>query len=246
MTRCAVVTTLNERATIADLVHELRLMDWHVLVIDDASTDGTAEIARDAGADVQVMGRRVGIAPALLYGWRMALAEYAPAYVLQIDAGGSHDPGDARRMVRALNDGADMVIGSRFVTGAAYVGGTDRRRLMSQAAALACNVVDAAHVKDWTSGYRLFTADALRDLLEFKYWQKMHGWQIAVLARAHQLGLRVVESPITYRAGRSSFNRKVALEAFQTWLDIMHHYPPKARVYGETVRHVPAIGPAED
>lgn len=96
---------------------------------------------------------------------------------------------------------------------------------------MACNALQGSHVHDWTSGYRLFTADALSRLLQYKYWQKMHAWQIAVLARAHALGLTVVEVPITYRAGRSSFNRKVALEAVNTWLDIMHHYPPKARRY---------------
>lgn len=136
-------------------------------------------------------------------------------------------------MVAALNAGADMVIGSRFVKGAAYVGGTTRRRVMSQAAALACNVTQGARVHDWTSGYRLFTAEAATALLQYKYWQRMHGWQIAVLARANALGLKVVEVPITYRAGRSSFNGKVALEAANTWLDIMHHIPPKPRHYDE-------------
>lgn len=230
MTRCAVITTLNEAAYIGELVSDLRRNDWRVIVIDDGSTDGTQEQAARAGADVMVL-QRVGIGPALLYGWRYALSEYAPAYILQIDAGGSHDPAEARRLVHALNDGADMVIGSRFVKGAAYIGGLTRRRVMSQAAALACNIVQEAWVRDWTSGYRLFTADAAAALLQFKYWQRMHGWQIAVLARAHQLGLRVVEVPITYRAGRSSFNFKVADEAFGTWLDIMHHYPPKRKVY---------------
>ena len=167
----------------------------------------------------------------LFRSWRYALAEYEPSYILQIDAGGSHDPAEARRMVRALDAGADVVIGSRFMPGAAYIGGTWRRRVMSQAAALACNVTQGAHVRDWTSGYRLFTADAAFALLQYKYWQRMHGWQIAVLARANALGLNVVEVPITYRAGRSSFNGKVALEAANTWLDIMHHIPPKPRVY---------------
>lgn len=245
MTRCAVVTTLNEATTIGELVADLRRNDWRVIVMDDGSTDGTQEQAARYGADVFVT-ERVGIGPALLYGWRYALSEYAPAYVLQIDAGGSHDPADARRMVRALNAGADMIIGSRFVAGAAYIGGPWQRPILSRAAAFACNALQGSRVHDWTSGYRLFTADALRGLLQFKYWQKMHAWQIAVLARAHAIGLTVVETPISYRAGRSSFNRKVALEAVNTWMDIMHHYPPKKKVYHERPKATSIAAPDGD
>ena len=80
-----------------------------------------------------------------------------------------------------------------------------------------------AHYTDWTSGYRYFSAEALRRLLKKRYHTEMHTWQIEVLAHAGEMGLKIVEVPIHYTAGRSSFNRKIAYEAILTWLHVMHH-----------------------
>ena len=112
-----------------------------------------------------------------------------------------------------------MVVGSRFCPGAAYHGGL-RRQGLSRAAALACNVRyfhALTGLSDWTSGYRAFSASALRKLARLEYTATMHGWQIEVLLAARWLGLDVLEAPITYYGGRSSFNRRVAGEAFNVW-----------------------------
>lgn len=213
----AVITTLNEETTIAPLVGALRRDGWRVCVVDDASEDDTAYNAWHAGAHVIDHVLRRGIGPSLVEGWGWALSQGATR-VVQLDAGGSHFPRQALDLADGLAS-ADMVVGSRFCAGACYHGNL-RRQVLSRAAALACNVRYChalTGVSDWTSGYRAFSAAALRKLVGYEYWAEMHGWQIEVLLAARWLGLRIAEAPITYRAGRSSFNRRVAGEAFNVW-----------------------------
>ena len=217
MNAIAVATTLNEAESIAGLVLGLREQELAVCVVDDASEDDTVYLARHAGAHVIAHQLRRGIGPSLVEGWRWALGEGATA-VVQLDAGWSHWPYQAPGLLGRLADG-DVVIGSRFRPGAVYDGALARQWL-SQAAALACNVRYFHAItgfSDWTSGYRAFSAKALRKLARLDYTATMHGWQIEVLLACRWLGLHVVEAPITYYGGRSSFNRRVAKEAFGVW-----------------------------
>lgn len=213
-----VITTYNEEASIASLVKEFAQFgtEWYrVYVVDDGSTDDTVMEAFGAGAyKVLQTGGKAGIGPSLMQGWRAALKD-DPFKIIQIDAGGSHDPKDVRRMAEIGGD-ADLIIGSRFVPGAEYIG-KGARPYLSQAAAWACNWTQGSLLRDWTSGYRIFSPRLLRALLKVPYVCKMHGWQIEVLGYALEFGAKVREAPITYTAGRSSFNFKVAREAFKAY-----------------------------
>lgn len=212
------ITTRNEHETIYDLVRTLGMMGFEVFVADDVSTDGTALMAEKAGAHVTRETRRQGIGPCMRFAWLLALA-HGCERIVQMDAGGSHDPADIHRL---LTTQADVVIGSRFCKGARYTG-RPWRAVLSRLAALACNFAQPhSGWSDWTSGYRVFTAKAARMLIR-SYSAKMHGWQMEVLAVAGELGLNIAEAPISYKAGRSAFNRKIAMEAFETWLHILHH-----------------------
>lgn len=225
MSDFAVVTTVNEAETIGPLVRTLRRLGLAVVVVDDISSDNTATVAMDAGAQVYQTIARKGIGPCLMRGWRYAL-ENGATRIVQLDAGGSHDPLEARRMVDALvTTGADMIIGSRFMHGSGYDNSNGRRLrpAMSQAAATACNLATGARFSDWTSGFRALTASAAKELLRPWYISRMHGWQIEVLAQANAYGLRIYEWPIHYVAGRSSFNAKVANEAINAWLHVFFH-----------------------
>jgi glycosyltransferase involved in cell wall biosynthesis len=217
MNTCAVVTTLDEADSIGWLVVSLRDQGLAVCVVDDASDDDTVYLARHAGAHVIAHMLRRGIGPSLVEGWRWALGQGATA-VVQLDAGRSHYPQAATWLLGRLGD-ADVLVGSRFCDGASYRGSM-ARQMLSKAAALACNVRyfhAITGVSDWTSGYRVFSAGALRKLARLEYTATMHGWQIEVLQAALWLRLRVVEAPITYVGGRSSFSRRVAKEAFGVW-----------------------------
>lgn len=230
MSEFAVVTTLNEAGTIGALVLALRNLGMRVIVVDDGSGDGTADLAGTAGAQVLENVGRMGIGPSLMRGWELCLAQGAQ-WVVQLDAGGSHEPEEALRLLGRLRTlDVDVVIGSRFRARSRYVGGPWWRPLGSRAMAAACRWAQpGAWYSDWTSGFRAFNRRALEVLLTRRYQARMHGWQMEVLAYAGEAGLRVAEAPISYVAGRSSFDGKVAHEAVGVWLGILNHVGPVGR-----------------
>ena len=214
MNTWAVITTLNEGDSIWALVTTLRMAQVKVLVVDDCSTDDTVWCAEQAGSNVHINDDRIGIGPSLMLGWQMALDNGADT-IFQLDAGGSHMAAEYPQLVNELRD-ADMVIGSRFMRGGRHIGNL-RRAHASTMAARMLNLRYGQSITDWTSGYRAFTADSCRKLLRYHYHAKMHGWQIEVLKHALDDGLSITEVPITYRAGRSSMNGKIAVEALRQW-----------------------------
>ncbi len=219
------ITTLNEEATIGRLVCRLRDFGFPVFVMDGGSTDYTVQMAADAGAMVRCLSdgyelwQRHPIGPCVQAGWHVAL-KAGCTRIVQMDAGGSHQIEDLPAL---LNTRADVVIGSRFIEGAKYEG-RFWRAILSEAAAVACNLAQSGPwVRDWTSGYRVYTAAAIRELLAHNYVAQMHGFQIESLAYARCAGLSIAEVPICYQAGRSSFGWGVANEAFMTWLHVLHN-----------------------
>lgn len=215
-----VIPCLNEALTVGPLVLALRGYG-RVIVVDDGSSDGTAELAAMAGATVVRHERPQGIGRAIRDGWLEALdAEQ----VAVLDAGGSHSPDDLECL---LDVDADVVIGSRFVRGGEYVNGRWWRKLGTRLAALMCNLGQRGPwLRDWTSGYRVYSRNAVDALLGRRQYAEMHSWQIEVLGQAREMGLTVREAPITYRAGRSSLRLMAVIEAIRTWNDLFHHRGP--------------------
>lgn len=210
----ACVTTRDEADTIRGLVARLLQIVDQVVVVDEQSTDGTPDVARDAGAYVQAWTG--GIGPCLMQAWRVALRRNAEI-IVQLDAGGSHDPFDAKRLLDVIWDStADIAIGSRFLPDSHYEGRAWRRRA-SRAYAGMCNLATRGGITDWTSGFRAFNADTLNLLMVPEYRCRMHGWQAEVLRRALSQGMEVRETPISYKAGRSSLTWGVAREAVGLW-----------------------------
>ena len=159
MTDWAVITTLNEQASIGLLVAALRGSGLEVVVVDDGSEDDTIYVARNAGAYVIDHMLRTGIGPSLVEGWRCAL-QNKPEHVVQLDAGGSHDPKHIAHMVHRLH-WAEVVVGSRFVKGAIYEGNIKR-------AALRMNMrIDEAPII-YTAGRSSFNRRVAREAL--KVW----------------------------------------------------------------------------
>lgn len=149
-----------------------------------------------------------GIGPSLRWAWREALSLGADR-VVQIDAGGSHDPAQIGSLTAV---DADVVVGSRFCPGASYRG-RRWRAVASRVYAFDQNIGSATRIHDWTSGFRVFTRDALEVLAYLDYTAKMHGWQAEVLHRAVDAGLTIVEAPIDYQAGATSLRWSHVREA---------------------------------
>ena len=214
MSTWACISARNEARSIERIVKRLIKYDIQVAVVDAGSTDGTGDIARAAGAIVTRLEKSRGIAGSLMAAWEMALFSGAQR-IVQLDAGGSHDPNEAVSLLSGLSR-ADMVIGSRFIPKAFYAGRPWRRDL-SQLSATLFNWKTHQNITDWTSGYRAMRRRLVRSLLDSTYHSRMHGWQIETLGRALNLGAVVIEMPIFYRAGRSSFRLGTVWEAFAAW-----------------------------
>jgi dolichol-phosphate mannosyltransferase len=191
-----------------------------ILIVDDNSPDGTGLIADDLARrhpDVRVLHRpgKAGIAAAYAAGMAHAL-DHGATLVVQMDADFSHDPGELPRLLGAIADGADVVLGSRYVPGARIEGWPRSRRLISRGGGRYASLLLGLHVNDPTGGFKCFRADALRAIGLDGLQAGGYAFQIETTYRATRLGLRVVEVPITFRdrtRGASKMSAAIALEA---------------------------------
>lgn len=215
--------TYNERENLEPMVEALgRVLDTgrdRVLVIDDASPDGTGEIADRLAAElhwVSVLHRptKEGIGPAYVAGFRRALVEGAEL-VLEMDCDFSHDPADVPRLIAASEE-ADLVLGSRYVPG----GGTESwglvRRMVSRGGCLYAQTLLGVRVRDLTGGFKCFRREALEAIDLDALSAHGYAFQIETTYRVLRAGLRVRELPIRFverRAGSSKMSGTIVLEA---------------------------------
>ncbi len=217
-----VVPTYNERDNVAEVVERFLAIapEVELLFVDDASPDGTGEVIDAIGAAngrVHVLHRagKLGLGTAYLDGFHWGL-ERGFDYLLQMDADFSHDPRYVPEMLRLARDGADMVIGSRYVEG----GGTENwglgRQLISRGGGLYARTILGVKIRDLTAGFICWRRGALERLDLGAIRSNGYSFQIEMKYRAVQAGLRVVETPIVFadrRVGTSKMSRKIFLEA---------------------------------
>ena len=235
---CFVVPTYNEAPNIVPLLRRLTGLytdpDAAFLVVDDESPDGTGRLVRElAAADSRVRlleGPRRGFGRAYVRGMTYALETLGANAVVQMDADFSHDPADARRLLDAIADGADVAIGSRYVAGGSldprwHVG----RRLLSRwGNRFARYIADIRGVRDCTSGFKAIRAETLGAARVEDLRARGHTFQIMLLHRLIHAGARVVEEPIHFRdreRGRTKLGARSILEFFFTvwWLRLTSH-----------------------
>jgi dolichol-phosphate mannosyltransferase len=215
--------TYNESANLEPMLRALagivRPGD-RVLVIDDSSPDGTGELAdRLAGeldfVDVLHRPAKEGLGPAYLAGFRQVLATDAEL-VLEMDCDFSHDPRDVRRLVAAVEDGADLALGSRYVAGGRVGSWGILRRLISRGASIYTALFLRMGVKDPTGGFKCFRRHVLETIDLDSITARGYAFQIETTYRAKQAGFTVVEVPITFddrTEGSSKMSRRIVLEA---------------------------------
>ena len=214
--------TYDERENLEPMVRALSGVlgpDDRVLVIDDSSPDGTGEIADRLAAeldwvDVLHRPRKDGLGRAYLDGFRRALADGAEL-VLELDCDFSHDPADVPRLLQAA-EGADLVLGSRYVPG----GGTQNwgllRRAISRWGSLYAQVLLGLHVRDLTGGFKCYRREVLETIDLDAIRSRGYAFQIETTYRAVRAGFRVVEIPIRFtdrEVGGSKMSRSIVLEA---------------------------------
>lgn len=196
---------------------------FRILVVDDASPDGTGQIAQrlaDELADVEVLHRtrRGGLGGAYRAGFVRALESDA-SHVFEMDADGSHDPADLAALLAATGSGADLALGSRYVPGGGVSDWGVVRRLISRGGCVYAQLVLRVRVRDLTGGFKCFRREVLEAIDLPSARARGYAFQVELTWRALRAGFRVVEVPITFRerrAGRSKMSWRIALEA--VWL----------------------------
>jgi dolichol-phosphate mannosyltransferase len=217
-----VLPTYNEAENLEAIVAAVRaaVPEARVLVVDDASPDGTGAIAdRLAAADpaVEVLHRpaKQGLGGAYVAGFAHALAAGA-RYVIEMDADFSHAPADLPRLIAAARDGADLALGSRYVPGGGVENWHPLRRLVSRAGCAYARVVLRVPVRDLTGGFKCFRAGTLHAIAYGDVRSEGYAFQVELTHRALRRGLRVVELPIVFRErreGQSKMTWRIGLEA---------------------------------
>ncbi len=217
-----VVPTFNERENLSHIAAAITHQGYRVLVVDDSSPDGTGELAdRIAGEDrrVSVLHRRKkeGLGPAYADGFDRALKDKAEI-IIEMDADFSHDPADLPRLIKALDDGADLAIGSRYVAGGSTPDWPVLRQGISRGGNLYARMMLGIPVRDATAGFRAFKAEALKRLPYRSAEASGYGFQVEMAWRAHEEGLTIVEVPISFRDrahGTSKMGSDIVLEAMR-------------------------------
>ncbi len=223
-----IVPTYDERETIVPLVTGIRaaVPAADILVVDDGSPDGTAEIADALGVrlgHVTVMRReeKQGLGAAYRAGFEYGLA-HGYDVLVEMDADLSHDPLALPALLDAIRDGADLAIGARYVPGASIPDWSASRRALSRFGNRYAGLVLGHDVTDLTSGYRAYRADALRTVDAASSTAAGYAFQIELAHRVADAGLTITEVPITFTdrvLGRSKMSWRIAVEALVlvTW-----------------------------
>lgn len=227
MRTLVIIPTYNERENIGSIVGRVRVSvpDADVLVVDDGSPDGTGELAdalaaTDANVAVLHRGGKDGLGAAYRAGMHRALDAGYQA-IVEMDADGSHQPEQLTRLLGALRsesrpDGADVVLGSRWVEGGGVVNWPARRRMISRGGSAYSRILLGLPVRDVTGGYRAFTAEALQRLRYDQTESQGYCFQIDMTRRAYAADLSIVEVPITFverEHGASKMGGGIVVEA---------------------------------
>ncbi len=226
MTRqVVIIPTYNEKENIEKIIRAIRgqEVDFHILVIDDGSPDGTADIVKSLQKEfpdslfmIEREGKQ-GLGTAYITGFKWAI-EHKYDYIFEMDADFSHPPKDLPRLYKACHeDGADLAIGSRYCNGISVVNWPIGRVIMSYYASTYVRTVLGMKVYDTTAGFKCYRRKVLETIDFSKIKMKGYGFQIEMKYNTYKLGFKIVEVPIIFvdrTEGTSKMSSGIFGEAF--------------------------------
>lgn len=217
-----IIPTFNERGSLPSILDSvLRHKGFSILVVDDASADGTAELARDAmSKDKRIMlierEQKLGLGTAYITGFKWGL-ERGYEYFIEMDADGSHNPDALPWFIKEMDKGYDMIIGSRYLNGTISVVGWDfSRLLLSKFGNYYASTILGLKLTDLTSGFRCYSKRALQLVDLDSICSNGYSFQIEMAYAISRAGLKVGEMPIIFyerSSGSSKMSRKIVREA---------------------------------
>ncbi len=219
-----IIPTYNEKENIEKIIRKVFSLsyDYHILIIDDGSPDGTADIVK--GLQNEFAGKlfieerkgKLGLGTAYIYGFKWALSRQYK-YIFEMDADFSHNPEDLPRLKHACEQGADVAIGSRYVTGVNVVNWPMSRVLMSYFASVYVRFITGIKIHDATAGFKCYKRVVLETIPFNKIKFVGYAFQIELKFTAIKYGFNVVEVPIIFTdrtEGSSKMSTKIFREAF--------------------------------
>ncbi len=223
MKKIVIIPTYNEKENIAAIIHAVIVLgnQYHVLVVDDGSPDGTASIVKElmlAHPDkifIQERKGKLGLGTAYIHGFKWAL-ENKYDYIFEMDADFSHNPLDLDRLLAACENGADVAIGSRYVKGGATENWPLDRLIYSKGGSLYTRIITGMPVKDPTAGFICYKNKVLSSI-QLDHIQFIgYAFQIEMKFASWRLGFKLKEVPITFidrKIGISKMSKGIIKEA---------------------------------
>ncbi|MCQ2136254.1 MAG: polyprenol monophosphomannose synthase [Bacteroidales bacterium] len=222
--KVVIIPTYNEKENIENIIRAVFALegDYHILVIEDGSPDGTASIVKGLQEEfpqrlfmIERSGKQ-GLGTAYLTGFKWSV-EQGYDYIFEMDADFSHNPDDLPRLYQACVDGADLAVGSRYCNGISVINWPIGRVIMSYYASVYVRTVLGMKVFDTTAGFKCYTRKVLETIDLDKVQMKGYGFQIEMKYSAYKLGFKVVEVPIIFvdrKEGTSKMSSSIFGEAF--------------------------------
>lgn len=219
-----IIPTYNEKENIEKIVRKVFSLPYsfEILIIDDGSPDGTAEIVKRLqqefqGLHLEQRTGKLGLGTAYIHGFRWALARQQYEFIFEMDADFSHNPDDLTRLREACVNGADVAIGSRYVNGVNVVNWPMNRVLMSYFASMYVRLITRINIQDATAGFKCYRKQVLSTIPLDKIKFVGYAFQIEMKFTAIKYGFKVVEVPIIFTdrtEGTSKMSTRIFREAF--------------------------------
>lgn len=218
-----IIPTYNEKENVEKIIRKVFSLpeEFHILIIDDGSPDGTAEIVKNLQKEfpdklfMEQRSGKLGLGTAYIHGFKIAIRK-GYEYIFEMDADFSHNPEDLIRLRKACAEGADVAIGSRYVSGGKVVNWPIGRILMSYFASLYVRTILWINIKDTTAGFKCYKRKVLEtiNLDDIKFVG--YAFQIEMKYKALKAGFKIVEVPITFidrKEGQSKMSKGIFKEA---------------------------------
>ncbi|HQX96860.1 MAG: polyprenol monophosphomannose synthase [Chitinophagaceae bacterium] len=254
MEKLVIIPTYNEKENISNILHAIfNLNDgFHVLVIDDGSPDGTAQIVLElipkfsGKIFIEERTGKLGLGTAYIHGFKWAI-EKGYQFIFEIDADFSHNPNDLPKLYNACkNDGADVAVGSRYIKGGGVVNWPTNRIALSKGASLYTRMITWMPVKDPTAGFVCYKKEVLETINLDEIRFVGYAFQIEMKFAAWKLGFKVKEVPIIFQDrtyGVSKMNKGIVKEGILgvlklRWNSMFKNYRKRVKK-NDTLKAVP-------
>ena len=245
MDKLVIIPTYNEKENIENILRAVFELEggFHVLIVDDGSPDGTADIVRSLQSlnpgrlFLEERKGKLGLGTAYIHGFKWGLTK-GYGFIFEMDADFSHNPKDLVRLYDACkNQGAGVAIGSRYVKGGGVINWPADRIALSKGGSLYTRIITWMPVKDPTAGFVCYTAEVLEAINFDNITFVCYAFQIEMKFAAWKLGFKIVEVPIIFQdrtKGQSKMNKGIVKEGILgvlnlRWQSLFKNYRRKVR-----------------